>query len=78
MEMAITDKQVKDFIAALIGDGALETAIEWIGGNLSPDDVFDSRDLRNYCAQNEDPEDVYSEKQLSEWAEANGFTKDED
>jgi hypothetical protein len=78
MEMATTDKNNKDFVATVIGDGALDSAIDWIGGNLSPDDVFSSDDLRRYCRGNEDPDDVFSEKQLADWAEANGFTKDED
>lgn len=36
---------------------ALDEAIDWITGNLSPDDVF-------------------SEKALSDWAENNGYKKE--
>lgn len=36
---------------------ALDNAIDWIGSNLSPDEVF-------------------SEKQLQDWAESNGYTKE--
>lgn len=36
---------------------ALDNAVEWIGSQL-------------------DPEDVFSEKQLSAWAESNGYSKE--
>jgi len=76
--MATTDKNNKDFITAVIGDGALDSAVKWIGDNLSPGDVFSEKDLCHYCQHNTDPDDVFTEKQLTEWAESNGFTKDED
>jgi hypothetical protein len=40
-----------------MSDTSLDNAIEWISNRLSPDEVFD-------------------EKQLTAWAEANGFIKE--
>lgn len=52
--MATTLRQDQDFLAHVIPSALLESAIEWIAKNMSPDDVF-------------------SERALEEWAEANGF-----
>jgi hypothetical protein len=40
-----------------MSNSTLDTAIDWISSNLSPDDVF-------------------SEKELQNWAESNGYTKE--
>ena len=40
-----------------ISNTALDNAIDWIGNNLNPDEVF-------------------SESDLGEWAEKNGYTKE--
>ena len=59
-----TTKQDKEFseeissnVDTIVNTTALDTAISWIGNNLSPEDVF-------------------SERQLSDWSEANGYTKE--
>lgn len=60
----MTSKQEREFVETInsltevkISDSALDYAIEYIGGNLEPDDVF-------------------STKQLEEWAGKNGYTKE--
>ena len=57
--MATTWKQGRDFWNALQEEGLLAKAIEWIRGNLEPEDVFE-------------------ERELVAWAEANGYVKAED
>ena len=40
-----------------MSNGTLDNAIDWIAGNLNPDEVFSNKDL-------------------SAWAESNGYTKE--
>lgn len=51
-------EEMNGSVETTISHSALDNAIEWISGNLSPDDVF-------------------SEKQLKEWAENNGYAEKE-
>jgi hypothetical protein len=44
-------------IEIVIASSALENAMQWIGNNMNPDDVFSIKDLEN-------------------WAESNGYTKE--
>ncbi len=39
-------------IDASVSTNSLDEAIEWIGGNLNPDDVFSEKDLRNWAESN--------------------------
>ena len=41
----------------VIANSALENAMQWIGDNMNPGDVFSTKDLEN-------------------WAESNGYTKE--
>jgi len=43
--MATTVKQDEDFISEMIPSTLLEKAIEWIQGNMSPEEVFETNDL---------------------------------
>lgn len=57
-----TRKQENDFISEIqsfisIDTDSLQNAIDFIGSEFEPEDVF-------------------SEKQLNDWAEANGYTKE--
>ena len=56
--MTTTVRQDTDFIFAVIGTQLLESAIDWIGSNMEPEDVFD-------------------ETRLADWARANGFEEKE-
>ena len=42
----------------------LDTAIEWIKANLSPDDVFDESQLAEHARSNIEIDDVYSESNI--------------
>lgn len=39
--MATTPKQDKNFLDEVIGSTLLEKALEWIGENMEPEEVFD-------------------------------------
>ena len=38
-------------------------------------DDISNEDISNWCQQNLEPEDIFSETQLDKWAEANGYVK---
>ena len=64
----------KQFIAELIPSDLLDTALDWIGDNLSPDQVFDEDVLFDWCKSNtHDAEDVCPDILLYEWAGANDY-----
>ena len=44
-----TSKQDADFIETIIPNRLLETAIEWIENNMSPEDVFTKNTLENWA-----------------------------
>lgn len=76
--MATTTKQDKDFADAVVEPShLLEKAIDWIGGNLSPSDVFSDSDLETW-AKEQGVEDVCSLADLETWAEENGYVKEEE
>lgn len=54
---------------------ALDTAIQYIGKEFSPDEVFDERKLTEW-AQSMTVDSIFPEKELQEWAEANGYVKE--
>jgi hypothetical protein len=60
-------RQNDDFIAELISAAPLDTAIEWIKGNLSPDDVFDEDQLAAHARSNIEIDDVYSERNILDY-----------
>lgn len=75
--MSIDRQDQEKFAAAVLDlDDLLDNAIDWIVGNLQPDEVFDTSDLRNYVAMAYSPEDVFSISDLETWAIDNGFVKE--
>ncbi len=60
-------RQNDDFTAELISASPLDTAIEWIKGNLSPDDVFDEDQLAAHARANIEIDDVYSERNIFDY-----------
>ncbi len=76
-------KQEKDFasefndvVTVTVGDNALDTAITWIGTNLDVEDVFSESKILDY-ARSFDVEKVFEESYLDEWAEKNGYIKEQ-
>lgn len=67
-------KQDRDFLEKIIGTQVLEDAIEWMKDNLEPSDIFDDKDLISY-ASGQKPEKVFTQSELEEWAEENGYVK---
>ena len=47
-----TSKQDRDFIADIINNRLLETAIDWIKRNMEPEDVFDTLQLSSWAESN--------------------------
>ena len=50
--MITSASQDRAFIDHVIGSTALESAIEWISSNLSPDEVFKESDLEEWAESN--------------------------
>jgi hypothetical protein len=70
----ITSRQEKDFQFEVLGTLSLSSVVDWIQNNLSPEDVFDEKDLKGW-ASNLSPEDLCDEKDLEQWALDNDFIK---
>lgn len=51
--MATTTKQDRDFIDNVVPALLLESAIEWIRLNMSPEDVFSESDLEEWALDND-------------------------
>ena len=47
-----TPTQDREFIRQIFPDTLLEEAIEWIRGNLNPEEVFSERDLEVWAENN--------------------------
>jgi len=58
MKTTLIASDYREFKEAILDDGVLQEAINWIQANLSPEDVF-------------------SDNALEDWAEENGWVKDE-
>jgi len=76
-----TDRQQRDFADELVGHltvdkSGLEAAIQFVKDNFDPDDIFSEKVLLEHVARSKMPADVFTEKELSEWAEENGFKKE--
>jgi len=56
-----------DFANHLFPADPLDTAIEWIKANLSPDDVFDDDALAEHAHANIEIDDVYSERNILDY-----------
>lgn len=75
--MTTTSKQDHDFLSEIMGNSALETAIEFIKQNFQPEDIFGENALLEFAA-NYDPEIVFEKSigDLESWAERNGYIKE--
>lgn len=76
-----TARQERDFADEMgslvtVDKSSLGTAIEFIKLNFEPDDIFEEKDLVAYVAKTKMPIDVFTEKELQEWAESNGYIKE--
>jgi hypothetical protein len=60
----VTPRQNADFANHLFPADPLDTAIEWIKANLSPDDVFDEEQLAEHARNNIEIDAVYAESSI--------------
>jgi hypothetical protein len=68
-----TKKLNKQFEEQLFEDSLLlDNAIEWIKTNMTIDQVYNQEDIKNHV-EDGNPEDYFSESQLRQWAEDNGY-----
>ncbi len=47
-----TTRQDKEFLEDVISSTLLESAIDWITGNMAPDEVFHVSDLKTWAEEN--------------------------
>jgi len=73
--MATSTKQDKDFLESVIATDLLEQSIQWITGNMEPEEVFGENRLTQW-AQSMELDSIFTEKELGEWAENNGYVKE--
>jgi len=59
-----TARQNEEFTRDFLPNSPLDTAIEWIKANVSPDDVFDDEQLAEHARNNIEIDDVYSESNI--------------
>ena len=70
-----TSKQDKDFLSSVIDENLLEKAIEWIQDNLEVYEVFDEDKIVKYVGNGKNPDEVFDNSTLEDWARDNGFSK---
>ena len=77
MSSVFSVRMNKDFVESVIDcDSLLDNAASWVGLNVDVADVYNERDIVNYVnSSNLEPEDLFSEEDLSSWAEKNGYVK---
>jgi hypothetical protein len=66
-----SSSQEKDFKDYVISRDLLGESIEWIGRDLSPDEVFKESDLDAWASRNLDPEDIFDKSNLIRLAAEN-------
>lgn len=67
---------ITDQIDVNLPKNILETAVQWVADNMSPESIFDDDTLRKYVGRYSQPDDVFEEKELKAWAESNGYVKE--
>ena len=72
-----TPAQDRSFLNDIVGTELLEKAVDWIGRNMEPLDVFSESSLKEAVQSNCDPEDVFTSARLRQWAEENGYSDPE-
>jgi len=50
--MSTSASQDRNFIDSIIGSDLLENAIDWIGKNMEPADVFSESELQSWAENN--------------------------
>lgn len=70
-------KQENDFLFSVLNGSLLENAVEWIGNNLNPEEVYNESDLKSWAKDNLDPEDIYSSSDVLESVRRVGFSPDD-
>jgi hypothetical protein len=67
------------FVEEVFGKWLLDSAIEWISGNMEPEDIFGTEELANWADDNlsthRAPEDTFDESELERWAEGAGYVR---
>lgn len=59
-------KQENDFLSSVLNGSLLENAIEWIGNNLNPEEVYSESDLKSWANDNLEPDDIFSPRDMLE------------
>ena len=72
-----TPAQDRSFLNDIVGTELLEKAVDWIGRNMEPLEVFSESSLKEAVKSNCDPEDVFTSARLRQWAEENGYSDPE-
>jgi hypothetical protein len=70
-------KQENDFMSTVLNGSLLENAVEWIGNNLNPEDVYSESDLRSWAKDNMEPGEIYSINDMLESVRDAGFDPDD-
>jgi hypothetical protein len=65
-----TSRQNNDFVCNLFSSDLLDTAIDWIGSNLAPGDVFEKVDIAHYTQANIEINCVYSERNILDFVKS--------
>jgi len=73
--MPVSSRSCGLFAEDIFGD-TLEAVVDWIENNLRPDEVFTMPALTETIRFANDPDDVFTDAELSDWAKDNGFVKE--
>jgi len=78
MSVVFCTKRNSDFAEGInLPKYPLDDAVEWIRGNLDPEEVFEWEILKDRITWMYPVDEVFSKEQLETWAEENGFVKGE-
>jgi hypothetical protein len=66
---------IDESVKRVFGSRFLEDIVEFVGQNFDPHDVFDDEAIKNAvrAIQFISPEDVFSERELEDWAANCGY-----
>lgn len=69
--------QERSFLNDVVTTDILDKAVEWIGKNMEPHEVFSESSLKESVRASFNPEDVFNTSELKQWAEENGYSEPE-